>query len=804
MAAPDLYDLLVKQGIMTQAQADAARAAANKPATTTSTATKPTTTVYPTVSSSTDATALINKVFQSALKRDASAAELKYWKPLLAAAQKANGAQQSYTIKGKTGTQTTITGLNDEVWLEGQLASNTAYKKDLPKVDYAAELNAVKITDPALFTRMQEKKTYVDAITSAAGDQAKIDSINESTTYGRGLSELLSNIQALAESYGATNTPEELAKLATKLYDKGIPANSTKAAAEIDAVFKTAAGLIKNQPADLVKRAADKKIYDKLIAEAGTDAAKIQNVNETTAYGRGLQEILATIQSKAEESGATNTPEELTNLAKTLYDKGTLITSSAGKAALDTLLKTSGGLVKGQSATLVQRIADKKIYDDLIKAAAGNPDKIKAANETTDYGRGLSELTAAIQSKAKSSNATNTPEELATLAKTLYDKGILLESAEGKAQLDSTLKADNVLVKDQQTDLVKIAADKKIYETQLAAAGDDPAKIQKVMDTTAYGRGLKELLAAIQTRATDNGAINTPEELKALAQSLYDKGTSLNSAEGLAAVNAVLKTKNGLVKDQPVDLVKLAADKAIYDKLITAANGDATAIAKAKATTAYGRGLTAIEASLAKFAANLGATNDPTELATLAQDLYNKGINPSDAEGQKQINSVLKYGVDSATGKYKGTAGTTIADLQKTAAANGLDLQKNFGDKIAGWITAINSGEQIDNIKQQIRDVAKLGQPDSVKKLIDNGTDLTTIYAPYRNTMASTLEIQDPNSINLNDPTLRMAITPTGEMNLYDYTKALRKDNRWQYTQSANQEVASTTQKVLRDFGFMG
>jgi hypothetical protein len=49
-----------------------------------------------------------------------------------------------------------------------------------------------------------------------------------------------------------------------------------------------------------------------------------------------------------------------------------------------------------------------------------------------------------------------------------------------------------------------------------------------------------------------------------------------------------------------------------------------------------------------------------------------------------------------------------------------------------------------------------------------------------------------------------MAITPTGEMNLYDYTKALRKDNRWQYTQSANQEVASTTQKVLRDFGFMG
>jgi hypothetical protein len=70
--------------------------------------------------------------------------------------------------------------------------------------------------------------------------------------------------------------------------------------------------------------------------------------------------------------------------------------------------------------------------------------------------------------------------------------------------------------------------------------------------------------------------------------------------------------------------------------------------------------------------------------------------------------------------------------------------------------------------------------------------------------MASVLEIQDPNSISLSDPVLRSAITPQGEMNLYDYQKALRKDNRWQYTQQANEEVASATQQVLKDFGFMG
>ena len=45
---------------------------------------------------------------------------------------------------------------------------------------------------------------------------------------------------------------------------------------------------------------------------------------------------------------------------------------------------------------------------------------------------------------------------------------------------------------------------------------------------------------------------------------------------------------------------------------------------------------------------------------------------------------------------------------------------------------------------------------------------------------------------------------PNGDMNTYDYQKMLRKDNRWQYTQQANQEVAYATQKVLQDFGFMG
>jgi hypothetical protein len=69
--------------------------------------------------------------------------------------------------------------------------------------------------------------------------------------------------------------------------------------------------------------------------------------------------------------------------------------------------------------------------------------------------------------------------------------------------------------------------------------------------------------------------------------------------------------------------------------------------------------------------------------------------------------------------------------------------------------------------------------------------------------MATELEI-NPDMIDLNDPTLRSAITDKGDMNLFDFKRALRQDNRWQYTQSARDEVSSGALKVLQDFGFMG
>jgi len=365
-----------------------------KPTSTTKTS-KPTTTVYPSVSSPTDAEALINKAFQANLNREASTEEINYWKPLLIAAQKAGGATQTYKVAGKTGTQTTTSGLNESVWLANQLATNTAYKKVLSGIDYAAELNAVKTTDPTLFARKQEKQVYDSAIAAAKGDLGKIATINA---------------------------------------------------------------------------------------------------------------------------------------------------------------------------------------------------------------------------------------------------------------------------------------------------------------TTAYGRGLADIKSAIESARLGAGAELSADEVSAIAQEAYDKGLD--------------RVKNTL--------------------------------------------------------------ND-------------------------FIDSKFKFGAKAD----KGAAGKAVSTLTKVAAANGLDLQKAFGSNLPNWLAAINKGESIDTFAKQIRDVAKIGMPEKVAKLIDQGLDLDTIYSPYKNVMANTLEI-NPETIDMNDPTLRSAITADAEVPLYQFERQLRQDNRWQYKNQAKGEVANATQQILKDFGFMG
>jgi hypothetical protein len=133
-----------------------------------------------------------------------------------------------------------------------------------------------------------------------------------------------------------------------------------------------------------------------------------------------------------------------------------------------------------------------------------------------------------------------------------------------------------------------------------------------------------------------------------------------------------------------------------------------------------------------------------------------------------------------------------------TAKANGVTLNQSQIDSFA---KRVQDGTDIKIIDKEIRGIAALGMPDKVVKLLDQGIDLDTVYSPYRNLMASILEL-NPESIDLKDPTLRSAIGPDKEMPIYDFEKTLRKDYRWQYTDNAKRDVSNVALKVLRDFGF--
>jgi hypothetical protein len=257
-------------------------------------------------------------------------------------------------------------------------------------------------------------------------------------------------------------------------------------------------------------------------------------------------------------------------------------------------------------------------------------------------------------------------------------------------------------------------------------------------------------------------------------------------------------------KSNATDLQQRGFYKRQYTELMNAIPAGAadrdTQIAALDGSTTYGRGLASIKRLIQAEAISEGAVIEDAALTTLAQDIYDHALEKDSLAIRDYVKAKIKY----QPGKIlSGKAGEDLATLKQTAAANGLDIDKAFGTSLQGWLQKLAGGESVETYKNIIRQAAKAGLPERVGSLLDNGVDLETIYTPYKNILANTLEI-NPASITLNDPTLRSAIGPDKEMSLYDYQRSLRQDARWQYTNNAREETSNAVMKVLQDFGFKG
>jgi hypothetical protein len=205
-----------------------------------------------------------------------------------------------------------------------------------------------------------------------------------------------------------------------------------------------------------------------------------------------------------------------------------------------------------------------------------------------------------------------------------------------------------------------------------------------------------------------------------------------------------------------------------------------------------------------------GIASDPDQIKTVARKMYltNQGIDDpmtTDfiAAAIRPVTSTIG-GV--ATQTYSGQALKDYQAIQEIARSNGLRVK----DIIPGGMNerqvleGIATGKlDANRIAQDTRILAQQGQPQYVRDLLSQGYNLDQVFAPYRQTMANLLEI-NADEIDLNDSTLRSAISDKGDMNIYDFKKTLKKDNRWQYTENAKQEVSDATLKILRDFGLQG
>jgi len=361
--------------------------------------------------------------------------------------------------------------------------------------------------------------------------------------------------------------------------------------------------------------------------------------------------------------------------------------------------------------------------------------------------------------------------------------------------------------------------------------------------TTGYptytpGAPTESVSFAQPTTATESELIKNYNEMsdvlrKSLAQKLKSAGYKVpvtgkyNTAVREAFLEASRGLSNEIANLQINDPARLKNTKYDFDTFINDKMGERQAgfadqykptrtinvspatVAAGKINDAFrrllGRDATEIEITQLTSSLNKAEQNNPdisTPKLVGGSVVY---TNTGGLDRDTFLENLVKKVKDPKTGKLEFEVkrseeeSLSTQDLQSVARANGITLSPQ---EIQQYNLDIRNGKDINVIKNQIRSVAGLGRPDNIKKLLAEGTDLSTIYAPYKRTMATLLEL-DPESIDINDTTLQSAIGDR-ELPIYEFRKILKKDPRWQYTNNAREEVSNKVLRVLQDFGFQG
>ena len=346
----------------------------------------------------------------------------------------------------------------------------------------------------------------------------------------------------------------------------------------------------------------------------------------------------------------------------------------------------------------------------------------------------------------------------------------------------------------------KVVAEEKVTPTpdKIVTDGKDTTKDKVIPEATDE----EQRISALDVAATDFSLPetifkNVPSLNRILKQYVDENWTE-------AKLRKAIRDDNWYSKNS-AEIKARYVQKFNYDDLV--ASGQATG------STDYEKQISTIEAKLKKRASTIGsaAANDPAALRKTAENLYITNRSEDESFITDFLSASIKPIAGMIGGKvtegYSGEALKNYNSIVQAARQNGFQVADIIpgGAGVDQVLSGIASGTiDVNRVVADARKLASQGQPQYVRDLLAQGYNLDQVFKPYRTAMANVLEIGDPDQIDLNDPLLRSAITDKGDMNLYDFKRVLRQDNRWQYTEQAKKDVSTAALSVLRDFGFQG
>lgn len=211
---------------------------------------------------------------------------------------------------------------------------------------------------------------------------------------------------------------------------------------------------------------------------------------------------------------------------------------------------------------------------------------------------------------------------------------------------------------------------------------------------------------------------------------------------------------------------------------------------------------------IAQRAQALGAVLDDRALDAFTTAYFMNGWGEQGREGflDRALAGELEDFDTSYLDFTKGGPQSIITTLKKSARANGLTYSEDYYQSAARSVIA--GLGTIQDYDAEIRQQAASARPQYADRIMA-GENVRDIVSPYINTYAKMFDL-DPDAVDLDDPNMKIAFNAVDDkgnpaaMGLWDYEKALRKTDGWQYTRDAHDRVANLTGEIVRMFGFGG